>query len=42
MLNADIMEDRSGKSKGLGEVQYNDPEDAIKAIGERTFFCILS
>lgn len=34
VLNADIMMDHHGKSKGMGEVQFDDPNDAISAIGE--------
>ena len=34
ILNVDILTDRDGKSKGLGEVQFEDPNDAIGAIGE--------
>lgn len=33
VVNADILMDHSGKSKGLGEVQFEDPNDAISAIG---------
>lgn len=34
IVNADILTDREGKSKGLGEVQFEDPSEAIGAIGE--------
>lgn len=34
VVNADILEDHAGKSKGLGEVQFDDQSDAIAAIGE--------
>ena len=34
IVNADILTDREGKSKGLGEVQFEDPNEAISAIGE--------
>ena len=34
MLNADILMDHHGKSKGYGEVQFDDPSDAISAIGK--------
>ena len=34
VLNVDILMDHSNKSKGLGEVQFEDPNDAIGAIGE--------
>ena len=33
-MNADILMDRDGKSRGLGEVQFEDSNDAIGAIGE--------
>lgn len=32
VVNADILEDHAGKSKGLGEVQFDDQSDAIAAI----------
>ena len=32
-MNADIIMDRDEKSKGMGEVQFEDPTDAIGAIG---------
>ena len=42
IVNADILTDRDGKSKGLGEVQFEDPSDAIGAIGEIIYkFMIL-
>jgi len=34
VVNADIMMDSSGKSKGYGEVQFDNPNDALNAIGE--------
>lgn len=34
VMNADILMDHQGKSKGLGEVQFDNSEDAISAIGE--------
>lgn len=34
VVNADILMDHSGKSKGLGEVQFEDQADALGAIGE--------
>ena len=34
IVNADILTDREGKSKGLGEVQFEDPTEAISAIGK--------
>lgn len=36
VVNVDILMDHSGKSKGLGEVQFEDPGDAIGAMGEPT------
>jgi RNA recognition motif-containing protein len=33
VVNADILMDQAGKSKGLGEVQFEDQGDAISAIG---------
>lgn len=34
VLNADIILDQAGKSKGLGEVQFDDQSEAIGAIGK--------
>lgn len=34
IVNADILTDREGRSKGLGEVQFEDSGEAIGAIGE--------
>ena len=34
IVNADILTDREGNSKGLGEVQFDDPSEAIGAIGK--------
>ncbi len=34
VMNVDILTDHSGKSKGLGEVQFEEPGDSIGAIGE--------
>ena len=34
VVNADILTDQSGKSKGLGEVQFEDQADALSAIGK--------
>lgn len=36
VVNADILMGQAGKSKGLGEVQFEDQSDAINAIGERS------
>ena len=33
IVNADILTDREGHSKGLGEVQFEDSSEAIGAIG---------
>lgn len=33
VVNADILMDHAGKSKGLGEVQFEDQSEAIGAIG---------
>lgn len=33
VVNVDILTDREGKSKGLGEVQFEESGDAISAIG---------
>lgn len=46
MVNADIIMDRDEKSKGMGEVQFEDPADAIGAIGSSlcirySFYVIL-
>lgn len=34
IVNADVMMDQDGKSKGVGEVQFEDPSDTIGAIGK--------
>lgn len=40
VLNADILTDHHGKSKGLGEVQFEDANDAINAIGELMLWAV--
>ena len=34
VLNADILMDATGKSKGMGEVQFEDQADAVNGIGK--------
>ena len=41
VVNADILMDHAGKSKGLGEVQFDDQSDAISAIGIELMSCTL-
>lgn len=33
IVNVEVIKDRDGKSKGYGEVQFEEPSEAYKAIG---------